>query len=114
MAGLQDRRPKPPGELDRRLLAHVAVVLANGTQQGFRDRPVLRHRSPMRTGHRELHETLHAANGLMPYQLQANVCAQRADNGFPEERKSVEEGKSVSVRVDLWGRRIPKKKKTKK
>src|SRR3546814_1317437 len=42
--------------------SHVAVVLANGTQQGFCDRPVLRHRPPMRTGHHELHATLHAAN----------------------------------------------------
>src|SRR3546814_16191946 len=84
MSGLQDRRPKPPCELDRRLLAHVAVVLANGTQQGFCDRPVLRHRPPMRTGHRELHATLHAANDLMPYQLPANGCAQRADTGFPD------------------------------
>src|SRR3546814_15860147 len=32
----------------------------------------------------------------------------------PEDRKSDVEGKSVSVRVDLGGRRIIKKKKTKK
>src|SRR3546814_19976974 len=38
----------------------------------------------MRTGHRELHATLHAANDLMPYQLPANGCAQRADTGFPD------------------------------
>src|SRR3546814_16372988 len=38
----------------------------------------------MRTGHRELHATLHAANGLMPYQPPANGCAQRADTGFPD------------------------------
>src|SRR3546814_13867485 len=33
---------------------------------------------------------------------------------IPSDRKSVVEGKSVSVRVDLGGRRIIKKKKTKK
>src|SRR3546814_14627462 len=37
----------------------------------------------------------------------------RQDDGTPEQdRKSVVEGKSVSVRVDLGGRRIIKQKKT--
>src|SRR3546814_12553578 len=35
-------------------------------------------------------------------------------NGLIRDRKSVVEGKSVSVRVDLGGRRIIKKKKTKR
>src|SRR3546814_20706208 len=35
------------------------------------------------------------------------------DDNSPLDRKSVVEGKSVSVRVDLGGRRILKKKKTK-
>src|SRR3546814_16965117 len=36
----------------------------------------------------------------------------RRDQQIPRDRKSVVSGKSVSVRVDLGGRRIIKKKKT--
>src|SRR3546814_11418298 len=40
--------------------------------------------------------------------------APRAGAAFPLDRKSVEQGKSVSVSVDRGGRRIIKKKKKKK
>src|SRR3546814_13768569 len=54
--------------------------------------------------------------------VRANSASVLADTAMPSEsgwpghvdRKSVVEGKSVSVRVDLGGRRIIKKKKNKK
>src|SRR3546814_13880043 len=47
-------------------------------------------------------------------QFQAGLSDRRADGNADPDRKSVVEGKSVSVRVDLGGRRIIKKKRSKK
>src|SRR3546814_13129359 len=50
---------------------------------------------------------------LMPSLLFLNPLFQRLHDLFPGARKSVVVGKSVSVGVDMGGRRIIKKKKTK-
>src|SRR3546814_18556841 len=47
-----------------------------------------------------------------PGRIADERCADGDRAGAGEERKSVVEGKSVSVRVDLGGRRIIKKKKS--
>src|SRR3546814_11675511 len=53
---------------------------------------------------------LGAAQGLQPA-VQPRLAGVR-EGGRPGDRKSVVKGTSVSVRVDLGGRRILKKKKT--
>src|SRR3546814_11578556 len=75
--------------------------LPTWNELGLRPTPyALRSAMPAAYNHR------HPAVGWSPTPPTASACPTMID------RKSVVEGKSVSVRVDLGGRRIIKKKKT--
>src|SRR3546814_12725017 len=70
----------------------------------------------------ELRKRMAFAFGNRAYPDNDSVLRQLGDDrarlsalaGYPRDRKSVDEGKSVYVRVDPGGRRIIKKKKTRK
>src|SRR3546814_20731830 len=82
--------------------AAVPARLCNGDAGGAR--PVRSDREDLLR--RDADGRLHAGTGR---QLSARV--QPLADADPRDRKSVVEGQSVSVRVDLGGRRIVKKKK---
>src|SRR3546814_1309654 len=52
-----------------------------------------------------------ALDGVLPINTNGGQLSEGQIHAFNQDRKSVVEGKSVSVRVDLGGRRIIKKKK---
>src|SRR3546814_16443857 len=68
----------------------------------------LKPRGRFRPGRTPRTPTATGAGGAPPSR---NLRSRERHRGGSEDRKSVEEGKSVSIRVDLGGRRILKNKK---
>src|SRR3546814_12592262 len=82
---------------------------AGSARKAAEFRPVLGHG---RTGAPDDREPAASGNDRMrPALFQDQAFAYAVIGGSPSDRKSVVSGKSVSVRLDLGGRRLIKKKK---